>query len=134
APGIDLQLPIVAAPSSGFSGQALPVNWTVANAGTMPTFTSDWTDTIYLGRDQILQPTDSVIGFLRHSGILNGGASYGGGLNVSIPAGLSGQYYIFIQTDQHNEVAENDKQNNVSGPQPLTLEIPAPCDLTVSDV
>jgi hypothetical protein len=100
----------------------------------MPTFTSDWTDTVYLGRDQILQPTDPIIGFLPHSGNLNGGASYNSALNVSIPQGLLGQYYIFVQTDAHDEVAENNKQNNLSGPQPLMLDIPLPCDLAVSNI
>jgi hypothetical protein len=134
APGIDLQVPTVAVPANGLSGQTVPVNWSVTNAGTMPTFASGWADTVYLSRDQVLQPSDPMIGYIRHSGALDGGASYNTGLNVSIPRGLSGQHYIFVHTDLHDEVAENNNQNNLSGPQPLMLEIPPPCDLAVSNI
>jgi subtilase family serine protease len=133
-PDVDLQAQSVSVPANAFSGQAMPVSWTVINAGSRQTFASDWTDYVLLSHDQILDPTDQRIGFKAHTGALVGGASYSETLNVDVPQGLSGQYYIFIRLDFHNHLAEADEANNIVGPNSVALELPPPVDLTVASV
>lgn len=85
-PGIDLQVTTVNAPTDAISGQDMTVSWAVTNNGTLQTFTSQWTDYVFLSRDQILDPTDRAIGFAQHSGALDGGGSYNTTFNAVVPA------------------------------------------------
>ncbi|MEP7339614.1 MAG: CARDB domain-containing protein, partial [Acidobacteriota bacterium] len=131
-PSVDLRVTAVDAPAQAFSGTAVTINWTVNNAGSAQTLASQWTDNIILSRDQILDVTDQVIGYLVHNGALNGGASYNATLNVEISLGLSGPYYVFVRTDANNTLAEPNEENN-SGydTTALNLQIPPPADLLV---
>jgi subtilase family serine protease/N-acetylneuraminic acid mutarotase len=135
SPDVDLRVTVVDAPGQGFSGLQIPVSWTVSNAGAAQTFASQWTDRVFISRDRILDPTDRAIGYRVREGALNGGASYNATLNVEIPAGLSGPYYIFVRTDEHNAVAENNKDNNTAhDATPVTLQLTPPVDLIVTAV
>ncbi len=61
-PDIDLRVTALEAPDEAVAGQEMPVTWTVTNAGSSRTFASQWTDYVLLSRDQILDPTDRVLG------------------------------------------------------------------------
>ena len=133
-PNVDLQITNVTVPGESFYGQEMAVSWTVTNAGTMQTFASQWTDYVLLSRDQILDPTDKIIGYKAHTEKLDGGGSYTASANATVPAGLSGPYYVFIQTDYHNQVIEADESNNVRRSDAFLLQLPPPVDLTVTAI
>jgi uncharacterized protein (TIGR03437 family) len=135
SPDVDLRVTMIDAPDQGSSGLQLPISWTVSNAGAAQTFASQWTDRVFISRDRILDATDRAIGYRVREGALNGGASYNATLNVEIPAGLSGPYYIFVRADEHNAVAENNEDNNAAhDPMPVTLQLTPPVDLIVTAV
>ena len=134
APPVDLQVTAVNAPATANSGQTMTVNWTVANNGTDQTIGSQWADAVVLSLDQIDDPTDRVIGYAQHEGILNGGASYNATTDVFVPSGLAGQYYIFIRADRNNQLAESSETNNSSSPKPVSLQLAPPSDLIVTNV
>src|SRR5213078_3309405 len=74
------------------------------------------------------------IGFAIHSTGLAAGDSYMAHLDVAVPPGLSGPYYVFVRTDWFNQVAETDEFNNVGGPAAVALTLPPPVDLVVTHV
>jgi subtilase family serine protease len=132
-PSVDLRVTSVDVPDSAFSGQNMTVNWTVINSGTNATIGSQWTDEIVISLDQIDDPSDRVVGFKLHNGAINGGASYNESLQVSVPQGITGQYYVFVRTDRHNTVAESNENNN-SAADGVVFDLTPPADLIVSNV
>ncbi len=133
-PEVDLQISDANAPATAFSGQSMNVTWTVTNVGMNPTVGTEWADYVYLSRDQILDPTDRSIGFLIRQEILPGGETYNASLDVFVPAGFTGQWYLFIVTDNNNQIAESSENNNTSGVLGLNLQLTPPADLLVSSV
>jgi subtilase family serine protease len=134
APSVDLQVTSVDAPAQALSGQNMVVSWSVRNAGAMQTSAQQWTDYVFLSRDQVLDPTDPVIGFQTHTSPLDSGGEYTASVNAAVPPGLSGPYYVFVRTDYHNQVPETVEDNNVGGPAAVSLQLPPPVDLTVASV
>lgn len=134
-PPVDLQVASVSVPEGGVSGQSLRVSWTVRNTGTVPTRTGNWTDAVYLSRDQVRDSTDPILGFVTHSGALAAGASYPQSLDVNIPAGLSGPYYVLVYTDRNDAVVETNENNNLGlASTALPIQLPALTDLAVTFV
>lgn len=133
-PAVDLSVTAISAPESAFSGQNMTINWTVTNSGSNRSVGSQWTDAIVLSLDQIDDPSDRVIGYLQHDGALNGAESYNAGINAFVPAGLAGQYYVFIRADRNNQLAESNENNNASDLKPILLELTPPSDLIVTNV
>src|SRR4029079_1963049 len=132
---IDLRVASVNIPFGAFSGQPLSVSWTVTNAGTSGTLVSQWTDYVVLSRDQILDSTDRILGWRAHNALMMGGASYTETLAVDVPPGLTGPYYVFVQADYRNQVAESDEANNNGlAPTSVDLELPPPSDLRVVSI
>ena len=131
-PNVDLQVTAVDQPDTAYAGQDVPVSWTVKNFGPDATLTPTWTDYIILSRDQVLDPTDRIIGYQGHSGKLAGGASYSAMQNVTLPLGLTGPYYVFVYTDWNNNIAETNEFNNVTfDTKALLINLPPQTDLTV---
>lgn len=133
-PEVDLQISNVDASANAFSGQLMNVNWTVTNAGMNSTIGTQWTDYVYLSRDQIFDPTDRSIGYLTRQEILPGGQSYNASSGVFVPAGLTGQWYLFVVTDRNNQIAEASENNNASSARGSNLQLTPPADLVVSSV
>ena len=134
-PNVDLQITTVDQPDTAFAGQDIPVSWTGKNFGTQTTLTPVWTDYILLSRDQILDPTDIIVGYQVHNGTLASGASYNATQTVTLPPGLTGPYYVFVYTDWNNNIAEtNEFNNNTYDSKVLFINLPPPTDLTVTAV
>ena len=133
-PDVNLQVTEIDAANSALAGQTLQVNWQVTNTGSAATLSSAWTDEVLLSRDMTFDPSDTQLGWLRHTGALGAGQSYNAGLQVLIPPGLGGPYYLIVVTDWNHEVAETNVFDNNSIPYPLQVEMAAPIDLTVTAV
>jgi hypothetical protein len=132
-PAVDLTVTSVDVPESAFSGQNMTVSWTVANQGSGPTIASSLVDEIVLSLDQIDDPSDRVIGAKRHDGVIGGGAGYSESLQIVVPQGLAGQYYVFVRTDRQNDVGESNEANN-SRADGIIFNLTPPADLIVSNV
>lgn len=104
----DLQVSHLVVPATApRSGQSIPVSWTVTNTGTRATRESRWEDRIYLSRDSSLDMSDQLLGEFERRGVLGLGASYQGHLNVTLPEGISGDFYLIVYSDA-NLVDVND--------------------------
>ncbi|HQY68331.1 MAG TPA: CARDB domain-containing protein [Pyrinomonadaceae bacterium] len=133
-PGIDLQATNVSVPTPVYSGLQSNISWTVTNTGTVETLVSEWTDYVILSRDAAYDQTDNLLCYKQHVGALAGGASYSETMPCNIPAGLTGDYNIFVVTDRNNVVIEADNANNISAPFQVNLQFPLPSDLNITNI
>ncbi|MEI7831644.1 MAG: Ig-like domain-containing protein, partial [bacterium] len=139
-PPPDLQVTSVSAPDTGWSGQPILVNWTVTNKGTgpVPPDQGSWRDGVYLSLDETLDVnTDRYIGAIGHTGVLAVNESYTvKSQSVTIPAGMSGNYYLFVTADSGNQVYEHaaEGNNNNHDTTPIRITLAPPADLVVSAI
>jgi hypothetical protein len=129
----DLVMTAVNAPSSGIGGQSLALSWTVNNTGASAN--GSWYDAIYLSRDQVFdRNSDLFLGLVPHTGGLASGQSYTQTQALTLPRGLSGPFYAFVQTDSQDTLDErNSKLNNIGYDAVATQVIlPPPADLVPS--
>src|SRR5439155_535567 len=77
-PPPDLQVTSVHAPAISFSGQTIPVTWTVANLGpgAVPPELPAWSDTVLLATHTTLDGGARVLYSQRHSGVLGTNQTY----------------------------------------------------------
>ena len=79
----------------------LEVDWTVTNTGTRATHESDWFDGVFLSLDPSLGDDAQYLGQAAHIGILGAGDSYDVSLDVTLPSGIQGNYYLLVFTDSN---------------------------------
>ena len=96
------------------SGSPITFSWTVTNVGQAATNVTNWNDRVVLSSDSTYGNSDDIPlalggnnGVFGHSGVLAPGQSYTASQTVTLPNGISGDYYIIIQTDSSNQVNEN---------------------------
>jgi subtilase family serine protease/methionine-rich copper-binding protein CopC len=132
-PPPDLQVKLVNAPSQAFSGQTLPIAWTVENAGPGSTRAAFWRDQVYMSSDAVWDAGDRHLATVDHSGALAPTQNYSASANVTLPIGVSGDFYFFVRTDVYNEVFEHAFETNNTGydPAPTTVNLTPPPDLEV---
>ncbi|WP_048324300.1 CARDB domain-containing protein, partial [Crocosphaera watsonii] len=104
------------------SGQTITVDWTVSNLGTRDTRQTSWIDRVYLSRDPSLDESDQQLGsFIRRSQKgLSQGDDYTVNLDVDLPDGIQGDYYLLAYSD-----------SNIAGylpPQPAVVDFEAYID------
>src|SRR5262249_29260789 len=97
---------------------------------------SAWTDEVYMSLNPTLDSSAIALGEFVHAGTLPAGFSYTETQQVTLPVGLSGNYYFIIQTDIHSQLFENGQTvNNVGAtPSAITVNLTPPPDLQTSIV
>ncbi len=89
------------------SGQNIVYGFEVANVGSVATAVGNWVDRAVLSTDTTLGNGDDIaMGFFPHSGVLNVANSYSVTNTFNLPDGISGDYYVIVQTDSGNAVNE----------------------------
>ncbi len=138
APYADLAVSNVTAPAQTIGDPAYPViSWTVTNVGTGAGQTSTWTDAIIASPSDAYNDPDAVtLAEYTHTGGLAVGASYTQTQTVQMPAGFTGRYYLFVETDAGNVVFEDGSKANNVGEAPNHFDVmPIPyADLVVSSI
>jgi len=139
APTPDLHVLSTRIPLTAWSGQTLPVEWTVENRGlaeAVPLF-GQWHDSLYLSRDPYLDvQADLKLGSYAQSGVLTTGTSYTAQQSGRLPKGQTGPFYLLASADSTDHIDEGDRENNNLGVSAETVEIslPPPADLAVVEV
>ena len=135
-PPPDLEPIAINAPSQAFSGQTMPLSWTVVNNGPGVTKGLNWIDSLYMSADNILDEHDILLANRSHNGSLEPGQSYQSTWDVTLPIGVSGDFYFFVKTDSNNQIREFAYDANNSGydPTPTTVRLTPPPDLEVEAV
>ncbi|MBE9168127.1 tandem-95 repeat protein [Pleurocapsales cyanobacterium LEGE 06147] len=122
----------VDAPNTALASHEITLNYRLGNYGSTATTTGTWTETFYLSLDEQLDSSDLVLGSRRHYGILGTDDYRDKSISLTLPNGISGEYYLFAKTDTSDEVFELDNDNNIAYD---TITIASqPADLVVSEV
>ncbi|MCB1090441.1 MAG: Ig-like domain-containing protein, partial [Verrucomicrobiae bacterium] len=130
----DLQVEEVRGPPSGIAGSPVDVEFTVINEGDTSAAGS-WTDRLYLSTDSTLSQNDVLLGSSIHSGGLAIGATYTTTVTVTLPALITGDYYVLVVTDAAESVVEGAAEGNNTGASTLfSVSLPPSPDLTVDSV
>jgi RHS repeat-associated protein/uncharacterized repeat protein (TIGR01451 family) len=89
------------------SGQAIAFTYTVRNVGTFMTPVPAWSDRVVMSLDAVLGNGDDLpLGTFPHLGALSVDGSYTATQTAVLPEGISGDYYLIVQTDARNNVDE----------------------------
>lgn len=123
-------------PSDVFSGNEIPLTWTVSNQGEVLAEGS-WIDKVYLSLDSSFSTNNSILlGTYQRTGGLLPDSSYQRSVHVTIPISCRGDYYIYIYTDQTNTVFESlGEVNNIGqSSQPMHVNLSPYPDLVVTDI
>lgn len=131
----DLQVSNIVPFSNAWSGQSVPVQWTVINAGTGRTATESWHDKIYISQDTTLNTgQDTLLYDFTHTGALGPTKSYSESTEVTLPDGLSGTYYQIVVTDADSEVYEHLSEGNNTNYVASQINLTPPPDLQVTSI
>jgi large repetitive protein len=132
----DLVVSQVTAPVTGTSGSEIEVNWQVKNQGNLPINVNTWSDRIFLSRDTVFDNSDRLLGAVSHTGTLNQNGIYTNTAKVRLPEEITGDYYLFVDTDYNKQVFEfvYDDNNATSTTTPTTISLKPVPDLQVNSV
>lgn len=122
-PSVDLAAVSVAGPASAGDGSPATITWSVRNSGTLGA-NPPWVDRIYLSQTPTLNPaTARVLGDFARNLSLTPGQAYSRTESVNIPAGLSGPWFLILQTNQLGTVSEpaNTASNSVTSASPIEI-------------
>ncbi|MEO1258443.1 MAG: CARDB domain-containing protein [Bacteroidota bacterium] len=125
----DLEVLNVGVPIAGFSGQEVDISWEVKNIGLESTGGDTWLDYIYVSsQPQFDLLTATYLGAVGNLSALMSGESYVQTATFNLPNGISGNYYVFVNSNPFGyQVQEVTLANNVNTPGtvlPITLTPP----------
>ncbi|MGP0104360.1 CARDB domain-containing protein, partial [Rhodoblastus sp.] len=132
-PPPQLDVNLTGAPTAGQAGQQVTVSYDVANTGSSTTPNTSWTDNIYLSSDGAVDSGSILLASLGHYGALAVGQSYAVSTTVTLPRGISGPYYLVVETDAGNQVFQINRSDDVAASSPVAISNPVP-ELEVSNV
>jgi hypothetical protein len=113
-PYADLIVQSVSAAPQGSSGQPLEISWTVKNQGIGLTNTSQWSDIGPAGQRSGRGRTSCDAGELHRNGPLAPDGSYTRTVQALIPHGLTGTFYVVVDTGGPFEFIYTDNNRGVS--------------------
>lgn len=130
----DLTVEEVNAPNTAFSSNTISISWKIKNTG-LGSASGSWYDAIFLSTDAVLDVTDSYLGAVVNPSALNPSQNYTQSASVNLPNGISGNYYIFIRTDEYNYIGESNNSNNSARDTgKMVVSLTPPPDLIVTSV
>jgi hypothetical protein len=133
-PAPELEITSVIAPRNTFSEQSIEVRWTVGNTGAVKTDNPSWVDAVFLSQEEEIDPSQRTpLAFFRQNQILEPGESYESRKMVTLPQGIQGTYYLFVQTDFRDQVFEA-AGNNLLRSDSISVILLPPPDLVVTEV
>jgi YD repeat-containing protein len=133
-PPPDLEVTSIVAPPTALASHALTFTYTIANAGAGGTPNTSWDDSFSLSPTATYDSSTAIILDVQsaHQGTLAPGDSYTNSVTETIPNGLTGSYYLLVDTDSGGQVFELDKTNNWGASIGTIAVSSAPADLVVS--
>jgi hypothetical protein len=128
----DLDAVSVVTPSLSFSGETISVLYTVENDGTAPTGLKTWHDRIWLTTDPG-NPGEFLLATIPHTANLLPDSSYSKNVQLVVPNGIFGQYYVIVRTDFHDVVYEFAAEtNNTLASDTIQILLNPPADLVIT--
>lgn len=131
-PYADLQIEEIAPQGEAKSGQPLTVEWTVSNQGIGITNDSEWIDELFLATDPAGENIVEDLGEFYRAGRLGVKDSYTRTTAVTLPNGITGDYYLVAKTEGPFEFIYDDNNTTISDVFNISYT-PTP-DLVVTDI
>ena len=97
-PYADLQVESLTTQGTAASGRPLRVSWDVINNGIGLTNSAEWSDQIWLSRNPDGTDVVTQLGSASHIGQLAVGDRYSRSIDVTLPEGIEGNFYINVRT------------------------------------
>ncbi len=132
-PPPDLQASVTSVPTLALADHTLNLTYQVTNVGATATPNTNWTDSVYLSTNNVLNSAATLVSSSTHWGALAVGQSYDVSTGIALPVGLSGTYYLIVQTDSADQVFEVDRSDATAVSAPINVEN-RPADLVVGSV
>ncbi len=107
----DLPPLALVAPSNAVAGGQIELYWAVTNRDT-DIARPNWTDTIYLSSDEVLDVLDSPVGQFTRPIPCAGNGSYVQAPVVTVPAAPPGNYFLILKVDSAGQLSETNEANN----------------------
>jgi hypothetical protein len=120
-PYADLQVESVTAQGAAASGKPLKVSWDVVNNGIGITNTETWSDRVWLSRNADGSDVAANLGAANHIGALAVGGRYTRSINVTLPEGIAGNYYVNVSASGPFEFTFNTNNTGRSVAIPVLL-------------
>ena len=150
----DLAVTQLSTPATAFSGDKVPVNWTVENVGQQTTYRTSvqldqrdwfkrsnynyWYDNVYISKMPYFdpdEPTQRIVArYDRGTEELDAAASYTVEDSIAFDPCEYGWYYVFVQTNDDLYTYELTYQNNINIIDSIELVIDPQPDLVPSDL
>lgn len=140
---LDVQTPeftvvAVDVPEAAFSGQQVLVRWTVRNDGDAaqnPYWWASAYDQVFLSSDAFLDSGDISLGYAGWNDQAGGGNETERSLNVTLPVGRAGPFYVLVKADAGNRYAESAELDNTGfSPALLNITLAPPADLVAGTI
>jgi len=103
-PYADLVVTSLTTSGTPMSGRPLRVSWVVENQGLGVTNTDVWNDSVFLATDSSGAQIAHNLGSFSHIGEIAAGLSYERSVDVLIPNGISGPFFLVVKTDGPSEL------------------------------
>jgi CARDB/Right handed beta helix region len=119
------------------SGDTILATWTVKNIGTGKMVNAAWVDKIFISSATTFNINNvTLIASLSGSGNILNADSLNRQLNVILPNGITGQYYLYVFSDANANVYENNiEANNVNtSGHPLSVSLAPYVNLTPTNI
>ena len=132
SPLSDLTVTSVTMPATISPRCSYPVSWTVQNGGAAATELARWRDALYLSPTPTYNSSTAIfLKYVDHNGVISIDSSYTDSTNITIPATLTGTYYLIVRTDYQDNIFEytNEDNNERASTAPAQVVLP---DLVVS--
>ncbi len=136
-PYADLVVSSITPPPTSGSGLTVNVSWKVTNQGIGLTSVPSWSDDLALASDPAGKNIIEDYGLFNHLGPIGPGGSYVRTASVTLPNGLSGNYYFVVTaaaSDPPFEFIYGNGTDNVSVSSAFQITLTPPPDLTVTSV
>ncbi len=132
----DLQVSGIQSPDTGNSGQPVNISWYDKNTGN-GNVNGTWSDRVYLSSSPVYSTTNrTLLSTFTYSSPIAGGDSIHITENVTLPNGISGNFYLYIHTDYHNQIPEGGRDgNNITrSPDPIFIQLSPYADLVPDSI
>ncbi len=142
-PPADFIVTSVVAPALAFSGQPFAMTYQVLNVGVDVGDSASWYDDVYLSEDTVLDTNadQRIARILRIASSSRNpdppyNVEYTANINAVPPVGLSGTFYVFVDTDATNRINEWAFENNNTAydDSPIEITLTPPPDLEIVDI
>ncbi|MDP3589651.1 MAG: CARDB domain-containing protein, partial [Methylobacter sp.] len=131
-PYADLQVESVTTQGVAASGRPLSISWEVVNNGIGITNIDSWRDKVWLSRNADGTDVAADFGAASHMGKLDVGGRYARSINVMLPEGIVGNFYINVSTGGPFEFTFD--KNNTGGLVSIPVELSKSPDLVVESI